>query len=379
MSDIRIVEVSTKAQLKAFVDFPNKLYKDAPNFVPSTFSDDMSDWDEKANPGFEYSEAKPFLAYRGDEIVGRIGLILSHKANEKFNQKRVRFSQVDFIDDMEVSAALFKTVEDWAKAHDCNEVIGPMGFSDLDKEGMLVEGFDRESLFFTYYNYPYYIDHLTALGYVKEVDWIEYRLSVPEAGSEQALRLEKLANFVARHEKLHFHNVKSRLELRPLVRSVFQLANEAYAPLFGTVEFTDKQIARYADKFIPLIDPNFTVFVMNENNEMVGFGVTAPSLSQAFKKSKGRLFPTGWIHVLHDLKVNDTLNLFLIAVRPELQKKGINAMLMYKILQNCNKAGIKYAETGPMLEKNEKILAQWKSFDKEQHKRRRCFVKKLED
>lgn len=378
MSEIRIVEVSTKAQLKAFVDFPNKLYKDVPAFVPSTFGDDMSDWDEKANPGFEYCEAKPFLAYRGNEIVGRIGLILSHRANDKFGQKRVRFSQVDFIDDMEVSSALFKKAEDWAKERGCNEVIGPMGFSDLDKEGMLVEGFDRESLFFTYYNHPYYLEHLTALGYEKEVDWIEYRLNVPEAGSEQALRLEKLANFVARHEKLHFHNVKSRLELRPLVCSVFHLTNEAYAPLFGTVEFTDKQIARYADKFIPLIDPKFTVFVMNEENEMVGFGVTAPSLSKAFKKSNGRLFPTGWIHVLHDLKVNDTLNLFLIAVRPELQKKGINAMLMYKILQNCNAAGIKYAETGPMLELNEKILAQWKTFDKEQHKRRRCFVKKLD-
>lgn len=378
MSDIRIVEVNTRAQLKAFADFPNKLYKDAVNFVPATFSDDISDWDEKDNPAFEYCEAKPFLAYRGHEIVGRIGVILSHKANEKFGQKRVRFSQVDFIDDMEVSKALFKTAEDWAKAHGCNEVIGPMGFSDMDSEGMLVEGFDREGLFFTYYNHPYYLEHLTALGYEKEVDWIEYRIDVPEKGSEQAKHLEKLSNFVARHEKLHFHNVKSRTELKPLVKAVFNLANEAYAELFGTVDFTDKQISRYAAKFMPLIDPKFTVFVMNEQNEMVGFGVSAPSLSKAFKKSNGRLFPIGWAYVLHDLKVNDTLNLFLVAVRPELQKKGINAMLMYKILQSCNEMGITHAETGPMLESNEKILAQWKMFDKEQHKRRRCFVKKLD-
>ena len=279
MSEIRIVEVSTKAQLKAFVDFPNKLYKDVPAFVPSTFGDDMSDWDEKANPGFEYCEAKPFLAYRGNEIVGRIGVILNTKANEKFGQKRVRFSQVDFVNDKEVSAALFKTAEDWAKAQGCDEVIGPMGFSDMDSEGMLVEGFDREGLFFTYYNHPYYLEHLTDLGYEKEVDWIEYRINVPEKGSEQARHLEKLSNFVARHEKLHFHNVKSRTELKPLVQAVFQLANEAYAPLFGTVEFTDAQIKRYAAKFLPLIDPKFTVFVMNEQNEMVGFGVTAPSLS----------------------------------------------------------------------------------------------------
>ncbi len=377
MSNVNIVEVTTKAQLKAFVDFPNILYKDEPNFIPSTYSDDLSDWNKKSNPAFEYCDAKTFLAYKGDEIVGRIGVILSHKANAKYGQKRIRFSQVDFIDDKEVSAALFKTAEDWARANGCDEVIGPMGFSDMDSEGMLVEGFDREGLFFTYYNHPYYLEHLTELGYEKEVDWIEYRINVPEPGGDIAKHLEKLSNFVARHEKLHFHNVKSRAELKPLVQAVFQLANEAYAPLFGTVEFTDEQIKRYAAKFLPLIDPKFTVFVMNEQNEMVGFGVSAPSLSKAFRKSRGRLFPTGWIHVLHDLKVNDTLNLFLVAVRPELQKKGINAMLMYKILQSCNEVGIKYAETGPMLELNEKILAQWKMFEKEQHKRRRCFVKKL--
>ena len=377
MSNVNVVEVTTKAQLKAFVDFPNILYKDEPNFIPSTYSDDLSDWNRKSNPAFEYCDAKTFLAYKGDEIVGRIGVILSRKANAKYGQKRIRFSQVDFIDDKEVSAALFKTAEDWARANGCDEVIGPMGFSDMDSEGMLVEGFDREGLFFTYYNHPYYLEHLTALGYEKEVDWIEYRINVPEKDSDIAKHLEKFSNFVARHEKLHYHEVKRRSEFKPIVRSVFELANEAYAPLFGTVEFTDEQIVRYADKFIPLLDPNFTVFVKNEKDELVGFGISAPSLSKAFRKSRGRLFPTGWIHVLHDLKVNDTLNLFLVAVRPELQKRGINAMLMYKILQSCNEAGIKYAETGPMLELNEKILAQWKMFEKEQHKRRRCYVKKL--
>ena len=377
MSNVNVVEVTTKAQLKAFVDFPNILYKDEPNFIPSTYSDDLSDWNRKSNPAFEYCDAKTFLASKGDEIVGRIGVILSRKANAKYGQKRIRFSQVDFIDDKEVSAALFKTAEDWARANGCDEVIGPMGFSDMDSEGMLVEGFDREGLFFTYYNHPYYLEHLTALGYEKEVDWIEYRINVPEKDSDIAKHLEKLSNFVARHEKLHYHEVKRRSEFKPIVRSVFELANEAYAPLFGTVEFTDEQIVRYADKFIPLLDPNFTVFVKNEKDELVGFSISAPSLSKAFRKSRGRLFPTGWIHVLHDLKVNDTLNLFLVAVRPELQKRGINAMLMYKILQSCNEAGIKYAETGPMLELNEKILAQWKMFEKEQHKRRRCFVKKL--
>jgi GNAT superfamily N-acetyltransferase len=376
-SPVQVIEATTRSQLRRFVDFPNRLYQNVPQFVPATYGDDLSDWNPKQNPAFQYCEAKCFLAYRNGEIVGRIGAILSHKANQKFNRSRVRFTQVDFIDDYEVSKALFDTVENWCIENGCNEVAGPMGFTDLDREGMLVEGFENESLFFTYYNFPYYIDHLTRLGYVKEVDWIEYLITTPERGSRIDQYLKKISEYVAKKEKLHLADVHSKREFKPLVEKVFRLINAAYAPLFGVVELNEDQIKRYAAKFIPMINPKYTAFVLDESDELVAFGVAAPSLSEALKKSRGRLFPLGWIGLLKALHKNDKLNLFLVAVRPEKQCRGINSMMIYKILQNAIDDGIYLTETGPMLEHNTHILAQWKPFDKIQHKRRRCFVKSL--
>ena len=374
---VEIIEVETKAQLRKFVDFPNILYKDNPNFVPAFYGDDLADWDKDKNPAFDYCDAKCFLAYKDGEIVGRIGAILSYKANEKWGTQRMRFSQVDFIDDIEVSTALFAAVENWAKEKNCNQVHGPLGFCDLDREGMLVDGFDKRSMFITYYNEPYYNEHLEKLGYKKDTDWVEYKIMAPEMNSEKSEKMHKIAEHIMKRKKLHKVKVKTRFGFAPYVTKVFELVNSAYAPLYGVVDLNEKQIKKYANKFIPLLNPKYTCFVMDENNNMVAFGVSAPSVAEAMKKSRGRLFPTGWVHVLKAFEQSKALDMFLIAVRPDLQGSGVNAVILDHLIQNASKNGIKYAETGPMLETNAKILAQWKLFDTELHKRRRCYIKDL--
>ena len=373
---VSIVEVTTKAQLRRFVEYPIELYKDVPQYIPGTYDDDLQDWDRKKNPAFEYCQARCWLAMRDGEIVGRIGAILSRKANEKWHTNRLRFTQVDFIDDPEVSAALFGVVEDWARELGCTAVHGPLGFTDMDREGMLVEGFDRRSCFFTYYNYPYYIDHMTALGYVKDVDWIEELITVP-TDEKIIQRWEKLSDFVLKRNHLHIVEPKNRLAYLPLLKPFFDLVNVAYAPLYGTVDLTEQQIRKYSAKFAPLINPNTTCFVMDKNDRMIAFGVGAPSLAAAMQKHRGRLFPTGWIDVLKAFRKNDTVDLLLIAVHPDYQARGVNAIILSKTMKGCLKMGIKEAETGPMLELNEKVQSQWKDFQTEQHKRRRCFVKEL--
>ena len=368
---VSIVEVTTRQQLRRFVDFPNQLYKDVPQFVPATYGDDLDDWDRKKNPAFSYCEARCWLALREGEIVGRIGAILSRKSNSKWGTNRLRFTQVDFIDDPEVSGALFETVENWARELGCTAVHGPLGFTDMDREGMLVEGFDRRGCFFTYY-----MQHMAALGYVKDVDWVENLITAPQDEKTFA-RWRKLSDYVKHRQKLHTLRVRTRLDYFPLLKPFFQLVNEAYAPLYGTVDLTPEQIKKYSMKFAPLINPQLTCFVMNEQNELVAFGVSAPSIAEAMKKSQGRLFPTGWVRVLHAFRKNDTIDLLLIAVRPDLQGKGVNAIILSEVMEGCRKMGIRYAETGPMLEENEKVQTQWQNFSLEQHKRRRCWVKEL--
>ncbi len=375
---LEIKEVLTHAQLKTFVDYPNKLYRDVPQFVPATYADDMEDWNRAKNPAFAYCEARCFLAERDGEVVGRIGAILNHRANEKWGTNRMRFSQVDFIDDPEVSRALFAVVEAWAREKGCDEIHGPLGFTDLDREGMLVEGYDRRSLFFTYYNHPYYIEHLTALGYVKDVDWIENYITIPQ-DNEASERLSRMSRLILDRYHLHLAETKSQRDFAPLIPAFFRLVNECYAPLYSTVELSEEQIARYAKKFAPLINPRLSAFVMDEAGEMVALGVGAPSLATALQKSRGKYLPFGWARMLKALNKNDTIDLLLIGVRPDYQKKGVNAIVMNKMIEGCHEMGITHAETGPTLELNVKVLAQWRNLEKEQHKRRRCFIKSLKE
>lgn len=375
---VEIREVLSKSDLKRFVTYPNQLYRDVPQYMPPLISEDMADWNPKANPAFDYCEAKCFLALRNGKIVGRIGAILSRLANEKWHTRRMRFTQVDFIDDAEVSSALFGAVEAWAREKGCDEVHGPLGFTDLDREGMLVKGFDQKSMFITYYNHPYYIEHLTRLGYVKDVDWVEFLLDVPAPDDPLTAKLDRLASRVERICKLHVADVKHRRDYKPYVQKVFDLTNICYAHLYGTVPLSDAQIRKYADKFIPLINPELACFVLDEQENLVAYGVSAPSMASAIKKHNGHMFPLGFIDILRALRVNDTLDLFLIAVHPDYRNRGVNAILMSHVLKGCHKMGIVRAETGPQLETNEKIQGQWSMFSYRNHKRRRCFVKKLE-
>ena len=376
---VEIKEVTTKKERRLFVEFPTKFYKDVPQYIPNTYSDDLEDWDPKKNPAFEYCDAKCWLAYRDDEIVGRIGAIRSRKANEKWGTKRLRFSQVDFIDDDEVVDALFSTVENWARELGCDEVHGPLGFTDMDREGMLIEGFDQRSCFFTYYNDPYYPKQLERLGYVKDVDWVENFVTYPDKSDDAFYnKWERMSDFAMRKAHVHVHDAKTTLAYIPLLKKFFKLVNTAYSPLYGTVELSDRQIRKYSSKFAPLINPKFSCFVMDENEEMVAMGVAAPSMADALKKNDGKLFPVGWIDILKSFRKNDTIDMLLIAVHPDYQKMGLNGIVVNKILKGVREMDIKYAESGPTLELNEKVLAHWKHFDVRQHKRRRCFVKKLQ-
>lgn len=375
---LEIKEVRSKSDLKKYVAYPNRLYRDVPQYMPPLLSEDLADWNPKANPAYEYCETRCFLAYRDGEIVGRIGAILSRKANEKWGTRRMRFTQVDFIDDFEVSSALFKVVEDWAREKGMNEVHGPLGCTDMDREGMLVEGFDEKSMFITYYNHPYYIEHMQRLGYVKDVDWIEFLIDIPSPEDKITQRLDQMSERIARMSKVHVVPIKSRLQYGPYLPKVFKLIDECYSVLYGTVDLSDAQIKKYADKFIPMLDPRLVCFVENDENELVAVGVTAPSMAAAIKKHNGHMFPLGFIDILKALRKNDTLDLFIIAVRPDYRNTGVNALLMNHILKGCHKLGIVKAETGPQLELNEKVQHQWSLFTCRQHKRRRCWVKRLD-
>ena len=377
-NSIEIREVATKADAHRFADYPNLLYKGVANYIPGFYSDNLEDWDPKKNPAFSYCEAKRFLALRDGKVIGRIGAILSHRANETWNTKRMRFSNVDFIDDKDVSAALLGAVENWARSKGCTQVHGPLGFCDLDREGMLVEGFDQRSMFITYYNHAYYNDHLAALGYGKDTDWVENLITLPTADSETAQKLSRLSDWVLKRKKLHKVDIRSPKDITPKqINQVFGLLNAAYAPLYGVVELAQNQIDKYAAQFVPMINPNLFCMVMDEQDELVAFGMCLPSLAEAMKKCRGRLFPFGWFHVLRALRRNDTLDMMLIAVKPELQGSGINAIVMNHIVQGAIRMGIRYAESGPTLETNDKVQSQWKFFEHVQHKRRRCYIKTL--
>ena len=378
MSNIDIRRVTNRKELEQFVQFYYDLYRGSDYVVPFLFSDEMATLRKDKNPSFECCEAEYFMAFKDGKMVGRVAAIINHRANERWDRKQVRFGWFDFIDDMKVSAALLKAVEDWGRQQGMTELAGPLGFIDTDREGMLVEGFDRRSMFITYYNHPYYNEHLRRLGYVKDVDWLEYLIPIPEEQDKNCKRMSRIAEGVMRKFHLHKVQVKHHSEYKPYIRKAFELVNEAYSPLYGTVELDQGQIDKYADKFIPLINPDFCCLIVNDDDELVSFGVCAPSMAEAMRKSRGRLFPTGWIGVLKALRKNDTIDMFLIAVKPELQGVGINAIVMDHMMQSCMRNGIKGAETGPMLELNEKVQSQWKMFELTPHKRRRCYIKDLD-
>lgn len=369
---LEIREVKTKGELKKFVKFPHGLYSKSPYWVPPLIFDEMGTLRQDTNPAFEYCEAKLWLAFKDGRIAGRIAGIINHKFVEKWGEKNARFGWVDFIDDADVSALLFRTVEEWAKSNGMEHVHGPLGFCDMDREGMLVEGFDELSMLITNYNYPYYPGHLEKNGYAKDIDWLEYEVKVPEGIPEKVARIN---DAVLKRLNLRILDAKKPKELVPYIKEIFQLVNEAYKDLYGVVPLTDRQVEAYTKQYFGFINVDYVRVILDENNKVAAFGIAMPSLSKAMRKSRGRLLPFGFMHILRALKKNDCIDLYLVAVRPELQSKGINALLLTDINKSAIKNGILKAETGPELESNTKVQALWKHYETRQHKRRRCYIK----
>lgn len=372
---VTIKEVKTRKDLRTFASFNEKMYRDVPQAMPDLISDEMANFNPKKNPAYEYAESRQFLAYKDGKCVGRIAGIISHKANEKWKRKRIRFTRVDFIDDYEVSEALFKAVEDWGREAGLDAIHGPIGFCDLDQEGMLIEGFEYDGIFITINNAPYYKDHMRRLGYIKCVDWIENRINIPDKVSPF---FEKVSDRVLKENNLKVIKLKYKFQLRKYIRYIFDVINDAAKELYGEVDLTDDMIKKYVNQFILMVNVRFISLIVNEKDEMVGIGVTVPTIGRAAKKSHGRLFPFGWARILYaPYSKPDTLELYLVGVREKYRNKGLPMVLMTEVMKEAVKDGMKYAETGPMLEDNIKVQSMWKRFDKIQH-RRRCWIKKLD-
>lgn len=372
--EVQIKEVTNLKDLKTFIMFPFLLYRDNAYWVPPLIEDEFNTLRKDRNPAFEYCQARYWLAYQDSRVVGRIGAIINQRHLERWGQNYMRFSWVDFIDDIEVSAALFRTVEAWAREAGVTAIHGPLGFTDMDKEGMLIEGFDELPTMATFYNHPYYPMHLDRLGYVKDTDWVEYEITVPPVPDENIARI---ANIALRRNKLKLLRVKHKKDLLPYAYQLFDVLQETYQNLYGFVPFTEKQVEAYIKQYFGYLSPEFIPMVMDENDRMVAFGITMPSLSKALQKARGHLFPFGFIHVLRALKKNKRADLYLIGVRPEYQGKGVNAILMHEINQVFIRLGVAKAETNPELEDNANVQGQWKYFEKRIHKRRRCYIKQI--
>ncbi|MDR1371606.1 MAG: hypothetical protein LBJ17_00565 [Dysgonamonadaceae bacterium] len=374
---VNIIEVQDDATLKKFVEFNIHLYKGNPFHVPGLVMDELLTLNRKKNPAFEFCEAIYFLAYRDGKIEGRIAGIINHRANETWNQKYARFSFVDFIDDAEVADALFNAVERWAVEKGMNGIQGPLGFTDLDHEGLLVFGFDRLGTMATAYSYPYYMKHIERLGYVKDQDWNEFLITIPKEIPE---RYARIAQIVLQKYDLKIKKFKRTYEIWPYARRIFGLWNESYRTIYGYSALSDKQIDYYIKMYIPMLRlEQITLIVRNEDDSVIGIGITLPSLSKALQKAKGRLLPFGWFHLLRALYggKKEVVDLYIIGVHPDYQNKGVNALMFYDLIPIFNKIGYKYAESNPELEINIKMQSQWDSFEREHIKTRRAYIKHL--
>ncbi len=377
MEEIKVVKVGSKQEMDDFLNVTDKIYAGCSQYVPDMRSDVRAMFTSIGDASQRTSEAQPFVAYRGQEVVGRVVGVVNKKANDTWKTHNVRFSMIEFIDDLAVSKALLDAVEAWGKAQGMDKLQGPMGVTDFDKEGMLVEDFELRGSMTAYYNPAYYPKHMEQLGFEKEVDWLQIRINIPKEVPARYVRVAQYAReqfglkvkFAKRHEV-------QKGEYGP---KIFKLLNEAYAPIFGFSAFSQKQAQMFLDKYVPLFKMDMVPLVENEQGELVGIAVTMPSLTEALQKSHGRLWPTGWYHLLKSLKWKheDNTEMLLVAVRPDYQGLGVNALFFDKLIPIYNKYGIKWAETGPQLEDNVRELTQWKPLHPETVKRRRCWMRRI--
>ncbi|MDE5555743.1 MAG: N-acetyltransferase [Muribaculaceae bacterium] len=367
----------TRSELLQYIKFAIDLYKGNNCYVPPLIIDEIATLSPKKNPAFDVCRAQSFMAYKDGRPVGRITGIINDVVNRKNNVKELRFGFVDFIDDSEVTDALFKAVENWGKDNGMDTIIGPLGFSDMDHEGMLIDGFNEVGTMATIYNYPYYVDHMVRLGFEKDIDWVEYRMVVPDALPEKYARVAQIVKtkFNLRSVPLTSRKTVKEKYGKPL----FKLINEAYDNLYGFSPLTDKQIDYYVDQYLGLIRLDCVSVIVDKNDEIVAVGISMPSLSEGLIKSRGKLFPTGWVHLLKALKgKTDVVDLLLVAVKPEYQNKGVNALIFADLVPAFIAAGYKAAESNPELEGNESVQKQWEYFERRQHRKRRAWRKKIE-
>ena len=373
---VEIKEVKTKKDLRKFVRFNYELYKGNPYHVPTLTDEEMMTLSKDKNPAFEVCEAIYFLAYKNRKIAGRIAGIIVHESNRIWKQNQARFGFVDFIDDDEVVDALFDAVTHWAKEKGMSALHGPLGFTDLDHEGTLIEGFDQLGTFASIYNYPYYPKQLERIGFVKDLDWNELKIYIPESVPEKHLRIGEI---VKKKYGLRVMKFKKRKEIWPYAYKIFDTLNAAFAPLYAVTPLTEKQIQYYVKMYIPMLQLKLiTVIVREADDAVVGFAITLPSMSRAMQKAKGKFFPFGFIHLLKALYSKPKIvDLYLIGILPEYQQKGVNSLVFNDLIPEFIRAGAVYAESNLELENNNAVQSQWKYFKTEYHKRRRAYIKPI--
>ncbi|MBO8475671.1 MAG: N-acetyltransferase [Bacteroidetes bacterium] len=374
--EIKVIPKDRKS-LRKFVQFGIDLYKGNDCYVPPLVSDDVATLSPEKNPAFDFCEAEYFMAFRDGKPVGRIAAIIHRISNEEHGKKEMRFGFVDFIDDEEVSRALFDAAAGWGKSKGMESMIGPLGFSDMDYEGMLVEGFDELSTMATIYNYPYYPRHMERMGFEKKADWVEFSMKVPDAIPDKHVRIAEIVKQKYGLKVVKYNDRKKAVA--EIGRPLFELINESYKELFEFTQLTNRQIDHYVDIYIRLLRLDLLTVIKDADDNLVGVGVALPSLSRALQKSRGKMLPFGWWHLMRAMyfNVTDTVDLLLVAVKPEYQSKGVNALLFTDLIPYFQKYKFKYAESNPELELNQKVQAQWQYFETRQHKRRRAYGKRI--
>ena len=370
MSDIKVKQVLNSSDLELFIKFPMELYKGNPYYVPPLINEEKSIWVKEENSALQYSEAAQFLAYKGENIVGRIAVMINHKEEKDLGIRKVRFGWLDFIDDIEVSKALINTAIEYAKSKGISKIEGPMGFTNLDKAGMLTKGFDKLATMIGIYNFDYYPKHMEQLGLVKEKEWVEFEINFPDTLPD---KVEKFSNLIAEKYELELVKFKSKKDILPLVEPMFKLLDDTYKHLSTYTPITQEQIKHYKEKYFKFIDKDYIVCIKDKYGSLISFAITMPSYSKALQKAKGKLFPFGWWHLLNAGKKNDRANFYLIGIHPQYQKRGVTAIIFKEIYETFKKKGVKFLETNPELEENASIQALWQDYHPTNHKRRRTY------
>lgn len=374
---IEIKKVSCKKDLKKFIRFNYELYKNNKYAVPELYPDMVETLSKDQNPAFEFCEADYFIAYKDGKIAGRVAAIINSRANEKWKTNSVRFGWIDFIEDMEVARELIETVEQWGKERGMTEIVGPLGFTDFDYEGMLTEGYDQLGTMAAIYNYPYYPEYMQRMGFVEDTEWVEFKIYVPDAIPEKHQRITEI---VRKKFNLQVKKYKSGKKIaKEYGQEIFQLLNESYKDLYGFSELSPRQIDLYIKNYLPVVDLDMVTLITQEDGTLIGVGISMPSMARALQKAKGKMFPFGWFHLLKALFISKpkVIDLLLVAIKPEFQGKGINALLFSDLIPVYQKKGVVYAESNPELVMNNKVQSQWSYFDCEQHKRRKTFKREI--